>query len=91
MGSTVGRGATNTIANLYALSPLLPKFDIAGNPAGVNKALVLGNASNPYTSQLVGRGVKELQSVSHRNCVCGIRADQRSDLYQSDRLSAVLQ
>jgi TonB-linked SusC/RagA family outer membrane protein len=56
--STVTRGATNVISNLYALSPLLPKYDIAGNLAGVNKALVLGDASNPYTVQELSRGAK---------------------------------
>lgn len=57
-GSTISRGATNTLANLYGLSPLLPKYDIAGNLAGVNKALVLGNASNPYTVQQTSKGSK---------------------------------
>jgi TonB-linked SusC/RagA family outer membrane protein len=55
-GSTVGRGATNVISDLYALSPLLPKYDIAGNLAGTNKALVLGNTGNPYTGQVMAKG-----------------------------------
>jgi len=58
MGSTVGRSATNVISDLYALSPLLPKYDIAGNLAGVNKALVLGNTGNPYTAQVASKGSK---------------------------------
>lgn len=57
-GSTVGRGATNVISDLYSLSPLLPKYDIAGNLAGVNKALVLGNTGNPYTAQVNSKNVK---------------------------------
>ncbi len=47
-----GRSATGDIAALYILSPLLPKYDIAGNPAGTNKALILGNSGNPFTSRL---------------------------------------
>jgi TonB-linked SusC/RagA family outer membrane protein len=47
-----GRGASNDIAALYQLSPLLPKYDIAGNPAGTNNALILGNTANPYTSRV---------------------------------------
>jgi TonB-linked SusC/RagA family outer membrane protein len=57
--STVTRNPTNVMSNLYVLSPLLPKYDIAGNLAGVNKALVLGNASNPYTTQVMSRGAKD--------------------------------
>jgi len=45
-----GRGATNDIAELYLLSPLLPKYDIAGNFSGTNGALVLGD--NPYTARV---------------------------------------
>jgi TonB-linked SusC/RagA family outer membrane protein len=56
--STVTRNPTNVISDLYALSPLLPKFDIAGNLAGVNKALVLGNTGNPYTAQVTSEGSK---------------------------------
>ena len=56
--STVNRGATNTIAELYMLSPLLPKYDIAGELAGTNKALVLGNTGNPYTNQVQSKGGK---------------------------------
>ncbi len=47
-----GRGAANDIAALYQLSPLLPKYDIAGNPAGTNTALILGNTGNPYTARV---------------------------------------
>jgi TonB-linked SusC/RagA family outer membrane protein len=47
-----GRGASNDIAALYQLSPLLPKYDIQGNAAGVNNALILGNTSNPYTGRV---------------------------------------
>jgi TonB-linked SusC/RagA family outer membrane protein len=47
-----GRGASNDIAALYQLSPLLPKYDIEGNPAGTNNALILGNTGNPYTSRV---------------------------------------
>ncbi|HEV2479116.1 MAG TPA: SusC/RagA family TonB-linked outer membrane protein, partial [Puia sp.] len=54
--STVTRNATNVIAELYMLSPLLPKYDIQGNLAGTNKALVLGNTGNPYTAQVLSRG-----------------------------------
>jgi TonB-linked SusC/RagA family outer membrane protein len=56
--STVTRNATNTIAELYMLSPLLPKYDIAGELAGTNKALVLGNTGNPYTNQVLSKGAK---------------------------------
>jgi TonB-linked SusC/RagA family outer membrane protein len=56
--STVTRNATNVIAELYMLSPLLPKYDIQGNLAGTNKALVLGNTGNPYTAQVLSRGSK---------------------------------
>jgi TonB-linked SusC/RagA family outer membrane protein len=56
--STVTRNATNVISNLYVLSPLLPKYDIGGNLAGVNSALDLGNASNPYTTQILSKGAK---------------------------------
>jgi TonB-linked SusC/RagA family outer membrane protein len=57
--STVTRNPTNVISDLYALSPLLPKYDIAGNLAGVNKALVLGNTGNPYTAQVLSKGAKD--------------------------------
>ncbi len=50
--STVNRNATNEIASLFMLSPLLPKYDIEGNLAGTNKALILGNTGNPYTSRV---------------------------------------
>ncbi len=53
-----GRSATGDIAALYILSPLLPKYDIAGNPAGTNKALILGNTGNPYTSRVNSLGNK---------------------------------
>lgn len=56
--STVTRNATNTISELYMLSPLLPKYDIAGELAGTNKALVLGNTGNPYTAQVLSKGAK---------------------------------
>ncbi len=56
--STVTRNATNVIAELYMLSPLLPKYDIQGNLAGTNKALVLGNTGNPYTAQVLSKGSK---------------------------------
>jgi TonB-linked SusC/RagA family outer membrane protein len=56
--SSLTRGATNTIFELYALSPLLPKYDIAGELAGTNKALVLGNTGNPYTNQVLSKGAK---------------------------------
>lgn len=46
------QGYGNDIAALYQLSPLLPKYDIAGNPAGTNSALILGNTTNPYTSRV---------------------------------------
>lgn len=49
--NSVGRNPTGDIASLYILSPLLPKYDIAGNYAGTNKALVLGNTGNPYTDR----------------------------------------
>lgn len=54
--SSVTRNATNVIDELYILSPLLPKYDIQGNLAGTNKALVLGNTGNPYTAQVLSRG-----------------------------------
>ncbi len=57
--STVQRNATNVIAELYMLSPLLPKYDIAGELAGTNKALVLGNTGNPYTGQVISKGYKD--------------------------------
>jgi TonB-linked SusC/RagA family outer membrane protein len=47
-----GRGANNDIAELYLISPLLPKYDIAGNFAGTNGALILGNTGNPYTDRV---------------------------------------
>ena len=56
--NTAGRSPTGDIAALYILSPLLPKYDIAGNPAGTNKALVLGNTGNPYTDRLNALGDK---------------------------------
>jgi len=56
--NTQTRGATNNIAELYMLSPLLPKYDIAGNLAGTNKALVLGNTGNPYTDRVNSLGNK---------------------------------
>lgn len=46
------QGYGNDIAALYELSPLLPKYDIMGNPAGTNSALILGNTNNPYTSRV---------------------------------------
>jgi TonB-linked SusC/RagA family outer membrane protein len=46
-----GRGASNDIAALYMLSPLLPKYDIDGNFAGTNGAPILGNTANPYTAR----------------------------------------
>ncbi len=46
------QGFGNDIAALYQLSPLLPKYDIAGNPAGTNSALILGNTTNPYTGRV---------------------------------------
>ena len=52
------RGATNDIASLYILSPLLPKYDIAGNLAGTGKALILGNTGNPYTARVNSLGDK---------------------------------
>lgn len=57
--STVQRNATNTIAELYLLSPLLPKYDITGELAGTNKALVLGNTGNPFTGQVISKGYKD--------------------------------
>jgi TonB-linked SusC/RagA family outer membrane protein len=45
------RSASNDIAALYQLSPLLPKYDIAGNYAGTNGALILGDTGNPYTAR----------------------------------------
>ena len=53
-----GRSATGDIAALFILSPLLPKYDIAGNPAGTNKALILGNTGNPYTDRVNSLGNK---------------------------------
>ena len=50
-GNSVSRNPTGDIAALYILSPLLPKYDIVGNFAGTNKALVLGNTGNPYTDR----------------------------------------
>ena len=62
--NSVTRNPTNVISDLYGLSPLLPKFDIAGNLAGVNKALVLGNTGNPYTAQILTKDAKSYtQSV----------------------------
>lgn len=62
--NSVGRNPTGDIAALYMLSPLLPKYDIQGNPAGTNKALVLGNTSNPYTDRVISMGDKNYnQSV----------------------------
>lgn len=46
------QGYGNDIAALYEISPLLPKYDIAGNPAGTNSALILGNTTNPYTARV---------------------------------------
>ena len=42
------------------LSPLLPKYDITGELAGTNKALVLGNTGNPYTGQVVSKGYRKI-------------------------------
>lgn len=56
--NTTGRTPTGDIAAMYILSPLLPKYDIAGNPAGTNKALVLGNTGNPYTDRVNSLGDK---------------------------------
>jgi len=50
--NTESRSASNDIAALYILSPLLPKYDIAGNFAGTNGALILGNTDNPYTARV---------------------------------------
>ncbi|MDB5133857.1 MAG: TonB-dependent receptor, partial [Mucilaginibacter sp.] len=62
--NTEGRSATNDIAELYILSPLLPKYDIQGNLAGTNKALILGNTGNPYSSRVNSLGDKNYsQSV----------------------------
>lgn len=61
-----GRGAGNDIAALYQLSPLLPKYDIAGNPAGTNDALILGNTSNPYTAR-----VNSLADKSYTQSIVG--------------------
>lgn len=52
------RGATNDIAALYELSPLLPKYDIGGNLAGTGTALILGNTGNPYTARVNSLGDK---------------------------------
>ncbi len=57
-GNSLGRSPTGDIAALYLLSPLLPKYDIAGNPAGTNKALVLGNTNNPYTDRMNSKSDK---------------------------------
>jgi TonB-dependent starch-binding outer membrane protein SusC len=56
--NSLGRSPTGDIAALYVLSPLLPKNDIAGNPAGTNKALILGNTGNPYTDRVNALGNK---------------------------------
>jgi TonB-linked SusC/RagA family outer membrane protein len=53
-----GRSPTGDIAALYILSPLLPKYDIAGNLAGTNKALILGNTGNPFTDRINSLGDK---------------------------------
>lgn len=50
--NTENRGATNDISELYILSPLLPKYDIAGNLAGTNGVPTLGLTGNPYTSRV---------------------------------------
>jgi TonB-linked SusC/RagA family outer membrane protein len=61
-----GRSAANDIAALYILSPLLPKYDIAGNFAGTNKALILGDTDNPYTSR-----VNSLADKSYSQSIVG--------------------
>ena len=48
--SNFGSNFNNDIAALYELSPLLPKYDIAGNVAGTKGTTVLGG-SNPLTSR----------------------------------------
>jgi TonB-linked SusC/RagA family outer membrane protein len=50
--NTSTRGATNDIQELYMLSPLLPEYDIAGNVAGTNHALILGNTGNPLNDRI---------------------------------------
>lgn len=60
------RGATNDISELYLLSPLLPKYDIAGNLTGTGKALILGNTGNPYTGR-----VNSLSDKSYSQSVVG--------------------
>jgi len=50
--NTENRGATNDISELYILSPILPKYDISGNPAGTNGLSTLGLTGNPYTARV---------------------------------------
>ena len=52
------RGATNDISQLYILSPLLPKYDIAGNAVGTHGLAVLGLSDNPYTSRVNSKADK---------------------------------
>jgi TonB-linked SusC/RagA family outer membrane protein len=64
--STESRGATNDISQLYILSPLLPKYDIAGNPVGTHGLSVIGLSGNPYTSR-----VNALADKSYNQSIVG--------------------
>lgn len=42
----------NNITNIYAISPLMPAYDIAGHTSGTNGVSAIMGGSNPLTSQL---------------------------------------
>jgi len=64
-GSNFGSNFNNDIASLYELSPLLPKYDIAGNLAGTKGTTVLGGG-NPLTSR-----INSLSSKSYSQSILG--------------------
>ncbi|HVY75372.1 MAG TPA: SusC/RagA family TonB-linked outer membrane protein, partial [Puia sp.] len=67
----------NSITELYALSPLLPTHDIAGNIAGTNGASVILGGSNPliertastnsksYTEAIIGSAYIEVEPIKN--------------------------
>jgi TonB-linked SusC/RagA family outer membrane protein len=67
----------NEITNIYALSPLLPTHDIAGNIAGTNGASSILGGSNPlisrtnsvnsknYAESVIGSAFVEFEPVRH--------------------------